>query len=323
MFVGNQINQGAVSAAANAVALDRVRNPIIWGNSFGRASLTTGSGTSGVHLGMNRWNGGSTYPTSGLTQIDPQSDRFGVYYGGTTPRAEFQASGWTEHQRVGIGYEGDALELASNIDPESSGTAGTLDNAAVGAMVLRLRYPLMRLYSASPGAGVRLYTEGLNYSASTSTLTVGRYIELAGVLPTYSIQSSGWTAKMRAGTTFAGDNLVLSSNLDPSSITTAALDDTGIGGTGLVVSSSALVYASATAGANPRALTEHLRVQADGMVKFNGHRMEWAAAIPVAGTWAQGDVVWNTGAAGGAAPGWVCTVAGTPGTWKAMANLAP
>lgn len=27
--------------------------------------------------------------------------------------------------------------------------------------------------------------------------------------------------------------------------------------------------------------------------------------------------------AGGGAPGWVCVTGGTPGTWKAMASLAP
>jgi hypothetical protein len=61
----------------------------------------------------------------------------------------------------------------------------------------------------------------------------------------------------------------------------------------------------------------------EGFPDFAGHRMEWAASAPAAGTWSQGDVVWNTGAAAGVAPGWVCTSAGTPGTWKAMANLAP
>jgi Pectate lyase superfamily protein len=46
------------------------------------------------------------------------------------------------------------------------------------------------------------------------------------------------------------------------------------------------------------------------------------AAIPTTGTWRQGDIVWNTAPAAGGAPGWVCTTGGTPGTWKAMANLA-
>ena len=48
----------------------------------------------------------------------------------------------------------------------------------------------------------------------------------------------------------------------------------------------------------------------------------YAPTAPIAGTWARGDVVWNTAPAAGGTPGWVCTTAGTPGTWKAMANLA-
>jgi hypothetical protein len=37
----------------------------------------------------------------------------------------------------------------------------------------------------------------------------------------------------------------------------------------------------------------------------------------------QGDIVWNNAPAAGGTPGWVCTTGGSPGTWKAMANVAP
>lgn len=50
--------------------------------------------------------------------------------------------------------------------------------------------------------------------------------------------------------------------------------------------------------------------------------MSQSSAIPTTGTWAVGDVVWNTSPSSGQPAGWMCTVAGTPGTWKAMANLA-
>jgi hypothetical protein len=46
------------------------------------------------------------------------------------------------------------------------------------------------------------------------------------------------------------------------------------------------------------------------------------SAIPTTGAWSVGDVVYNSVPAAGQPQGWVCTVAGTPGTWKAMANLA-
>ena len=57
-------------------------------------------------------------------------------------------------------------------------------------------------------------------------------------------------------------------------------------------------------------------------IQLNGNRVTWLAAAPTSGTWAVGDVTWNTGAAAGGSPGWVCTTAGTPGTWKTMAVLA-
>lgn len=46
------------------------------------------------------------------------------------------------------------------------------------------------------------------------------------------------------------------------------------------------------------------------------------SAVPTTGTWRVTDVVMNSAPATGQPAGWICTVAGTPGTWKAMANLA-
>lgn len=43
---------------------------------------------------------------------------------------------------------------------------------------------------------------------------------------------------------------------------------------------------------------------------------------PTLGTYTVGRIVYNETPATGQPMGWMCTVAGTPGTWKAMANLA-
>lgn len=48
----------------------------------------------------------------------------------------------------------------------------------------------------------------------------------------------------------------------------------------------------------------------------------WGTTPPTAGTWEDGRRVLNDAPASGGPPGWVCTTAGTPGTWSAMANLA-
>lgn len=44
--------------------------------------------------------------------------------------------------------------------------------------------------------------------------------------------------------------------------------------------------------------------------------------VPTGGYWYQGKILWNNSVAAGGSPGWVCTTAGNPGTWKAMANVA-
>ena len=48
-----------------------------------------------------------------------------------------------------------------------------------------------------------------------------------------------------------------------------------------------------------------------------------ASAAPSDGTWEAGDISWRTAPVAGGAPGDVCTTGGAPGTWKAMANVAP
>jgi hypothetical protein len=42
----------------------------------------------------------------------------------------------------------------------------------------------------------------------------------------------------------------------------------------------------------------------------------YGSAAPVAGTWRAGDLVYNSAPTSAGYVGWVCTVAGTPGTWK-------
>jgi hypothetical protein len=51
-------------------------------------------------------------------------------------------------------------------------------------------------------------------------------------------------------------------------------------------------------------------------ITFRDARMEWGFQAPVAGTYTKGSIVWNLTAAAGGSSGWVCTVAGTPGTWQ-------
>ena len=47
----------------------------------------------------------------------------------------------------------------------------------------------------------------------------------------------------------------------------------------------------------------------------------YASAAPVAGDWAQGDIVYNSAPAAGGFIGWVCTASGAPGTWKTFGAI--
>ena len=51
-------------------------------------------------------------------------------------------------------------------------------------------------------------------------------------------------------------------------------------------------------------------------------RQWYGTTAPTVGAWQRGDVVFNSTPSAGGTPGWVCVTAGTPGTWKAMANVA-
>jgi parallel beta-helix repeat protein len=46
------------------------------------------------------------------------------------------------------------------------------------------------------------------------------------------------------------------------------------------------------------------------------------SAAPASGTWKVGDRIWNTAPAASGTLGWVCTAAGTPGTWKVFGSIA-
>lgn len=52
-----------------------------------------------------------------------------------------------------------------------------------------------------------------------------------------------------------------------------------------------------------------------------GRNITHEGAAPTTGQWAQGDVVFNLGAAVGQPKGWQCTVSGSPGTWVSMGAL--
>lgn len=57
-------------------------------------------------------------------------------------------------------------------------------------------------------------------------------------------------------------------------------------------------------------------------VESNSFQSTHQAAAPSTGTWRVGDIVYNNAPATAGYIGWVCTIAGTPGTWKSFGLIA-
>ena len=64
--------------------------------------------------------------------------------------------------------------------------------------------------------------------------------------------------------------------------------------------------------------TQATNATQDGIVvRGVGHAQIWSAAPPIAGGWNAGDFCWNNAPVIGSPIGWMCTTAGSPGTWTA------
>ena len=58
-----------------------------------------------------------------------------------------------------------------------------------------------------------------------------------------------------------------------------------------------------------------------GYIRYQGQTQQYLDKVPTAGTWAQGDIVWNTQPERGSVLGWVCVKAGAPGTWRPFVSI--
>ena len=58
-----------------------------------------------------------------------------------------------------------------------------------------------------------------------------------------------------------------------------------------------------------------------GHIRFQGQIHQYNDRSPTAGTYSQGDIVWNTKPAKGSVLGWVCVKSGSPGTWSAFVSI--
>lgn len=55
---------------------------------------------------------------------------------------------------------------------------------------------------------------------------------------------------------------------------------------------------------------------------YKGRREVYRTTAPTTGTWSVGDITYNTAPASAGYVGWICTVAGTPGTWNTFGLIS-
>jgi len=58
-----------------------------------------------------------------------------------------------------------------------------------------------------------------------------------------------------------------------------------------------------------------------GPIRYQGQIHQYDHQSPIAGTYSQGDIVWNTRPTKGSVLGWVCIKSGSPGTWSAFVSI--
>lgn len=59
-----------------------------------------------------------------------------------------------------------------------------------------------------------------------------------------------------------------------------------------------------------------------GSLGINNNTVTYSSAAPTTGTWKKGDIVYNNTASSGGFVGWVCTTAGSPGTWNTFGVIS-
>lgn len=79
------------------------------------------------------------------------------------------------------------------------------------------------------------------------------------------------------------------------------------------------------AGPVTSAINPNIALRVNNIVNNTGLNpiQRYGAASPAIGLWAVGSIVWNTAPVASGAVGWICTAAGTPGTWKTFGVIAP
>lgn len=191
------------------------------------------------------------------------------------------------------------------ISGAAGGTFDAIDSTFSTGKMLRL---------TNAGTAAKILSQNISISADqvgipvTFTIAV-RDVNGSGSTHLYS-GGAGVTASTAIHRASGTEWQLLTGTLLPSVAGTLAVQ---------ILTSGSLVYFDAARAAFGK--DAEIDQSSFGMLTIADKPFGFATAAPTAGTWPVGAIVKNSAPAVGQPKGWVCTVAGTPGTWVSEGNL--
>jgi len=82
------------------------------------------------------------------------------------------------------------------------------------------------------------------------------------------------------------------------------------------------VFVNGKLGVGAKNFSSDADITSAGPIRFDGKKMQAGTEIPTDGSYAVGDIVWNSNPRPTGYVGWVCIRTGTPGEWKPFGQIA-
>lgn len=236
------------------------------------------------------------------------------------------------NDRNGIRAETDNITIANNVVRGANGIhaialawpySGSEGAVISGNIILNPDLSAAAIWLNCIGKGISVYG---NYIDANQTSLGG-----AGVLYTDASRTGTMDQLSISGNVIDASNLDYAVLLQATSVTVTniSVNDNQIkGGTYGIRTLSATYLTDGEIRRNRMSGTVNaFRDKAVSTLRFSDNTRNNApadgfAAAPAAGTWSVGEIVYNSTPTAGGTLGWVCTTAGTPGTWKTFGTIA-
>lgn len=153
------------------------------------------------------------------------------------------------------------------------------------------------------------------------TISAGQVgIPLTFTIAVKNVNNDGLTSLFSSGAGVTSSTAIHRSNGSDWQLLTGTVIPTAAGTLQLaILTSGSLVYFDAANGTFGK--DSEIDQSSFGSISITNIPIVFATAIPTTGTWPVGSNVKNSAPAVGQPKGWICTVAGTPGTWVSEGNL--